>query len=247
MRRLFTARAGRVFTGLLFAGLLFARMAMIAPAKAEEAPPPNEPMQNGQAQNGIAWFNPDVDALTSAQEDTDRVKAYLNAITTMRADFIQIAPNQAVSSGKLLLQRPGRVRFDYDDPSPLLIVGDGKVVNLIDYDLRQVTRWPIKKTPLRPLVSADVVFGEDIDIVGLKRDARAIGVDLVDPRSRRDGTLRLIFSREPFALRRWEVTDPKGEITIIALNNVETNVTFDAGAFAFDDPRPKRRRRPGRR
>lgn len=237
MRGLFAATS-RICVGLLVAGIAL-------PAGAEDLsglPPPP-----ARTTAGLAWFNPDAPAPASAQEDTERVKAYLNAITTMRADFIQIAPNQTVSSGTLLLQRPGRIRFDYADPSPLLIVGDGKVVNLIDYELRQVSRWPIKKTPLRPLVSADIVFGEDVDIVGVARDARAIGVRLIDPKNKRDGSLQLVFSREPFQLRRWEVTDPQGQITIIALNNVQTDVTFEAGAFTFDDPRPKRRRRPGRR
>lgn len=241
MRNLFAA------TSWAFVGLLLTGIALPAGAGdlSDLPPPPASTRPNANA--GLTWFNPDAQAPTSEQEDIERVKAYLNAITTMRADFIQIAPNQAVSSGTLLLQRPGRIRFDYADPSPLLIVGDGKVINLIDYELRQVSRWPIKKTPLRPLVSADIVFGEDVDIVGVARDARAIGVKLIDPKNKRDGSLHLIFSRQPFALRRWEVTDPQGQITIIALNNVQTDVTFEASAFTFDDPRPKRRRIRGRR
>lgn len=196
---------------------------------------------------GLAWLDPDTAPGTSEEADTQKAKDYMAAIVSMRADFVQIAPNNNVSAGKLVLERPGKIRFDYDDPSPLLIVGDGKVINLIDYELRQVTKWPIMRTPLRPLVSQDIVYGKDVKITGVARDAAAIGVTMVDPKNERDGELRLVFTREPFALSRWEVTDAQGNITIVALANVQTNIAVEKKAFRFDDPRPKRRRIPGRR
>lgn len=195
----------------------------------------------------LTWVNPDAAPSTTEEADTQRVKDYLAAIVSMRADFVQIAPNKSVSAGKLVLEKPGKIRFDYDDPSPLLIVGDGKVINLIDYELRQVTKWPIKRTPLRPLVSQDIVYGEDVKITGVVRDVGGIGVTMIDPKNERDGELRLVFSREPFVLKRWEVTDAQGHLTIVALDNVETNVPVEKRSFAFDDPRPKRRHFPGRR
>ena len=221
----------------ILTALLAATVPGAEPTAADALPPPD----------GLTWFDPDTAPDTTEEADTARVKDYLADIVSMRADFIQIAPNHAVTAGTLTLEKPGKIRFDYDDPSPLLIVGDGKVINLIDYELRQVTKWPIRKTPLRPLVSRNIVYGEDVRITDVARDSRAIGVTMVDPRNEREGELRLVFTREPFALSRWEVTDAQGQITVVALENVETNVAVDKAAFAFDDPRPRRRRIPGRR
>lgn len=220
-----------------------ASLALSASARivgAEELAPPS----TGAS---LSWFDPDATPITTEEADTQKAKDYLAAIVSMRADFVQIAPNRSVSAGKLVLERPGKIRFDYDDPSPLLIVGDGKVINLIDYELRQVTRWPIMRTPLRPLVSQDIVYGEDVKITDVARDARGVGLTMIDPKNERDGELRLIFTREPFALKRWEVTDAQGNITIVALANVQTNISVEKNSFLFDDPRPKRRRFPGRR
>ena len=184
---------------------------------------------------------------TTKEADIQKVKDYLAVIISMRADFVQIAPNRNVSAGKLVLERPGKIRFDYEDPSPLLIVGDGKVINLIDYELRQVTKWPIMRTPLRPLVSKNIVYGDDVKITNVARDATAISVTMINPKNKRVGELRLIFTREPFALKRWEVADPQGNITIVVLANIQTNMAVDKKTFTFDDPRPRRRRIPGRR
>ena len=189
-----------------------------------------------------------IDAIKIRKEaDIQKAKDYLAVIVSMRADFVQIAPNRNVSAGKLVLERPGKIRFDYEDPSPLLIVGDGKIINLIDYELRQVTKWPIMRTPLRPLVSKNIVYGDDVKITNVARDATAISVTMINPKNKRDGELRLIFTREPFTLKRWEVTDPQGNITIVALANIKTNMAVDKKTFMFDDPRPRRRRIPRRR
>ena len=208
----------------------------LAAADAVVPPPP-----------GLTWFDPDKAAGTTEEADTKQVKDYLANIVSLRADFVQIAPDHTVSAGKLVLERPGRIRFDYDAPSPLLIVGDGRVINLIDYELRQVTKWPIMRTPLRPLVSQDIVYGKDVQITDIARDASGIGVSMVDPSNAREGSLHMVFAREPFTLQRWEVTDSQGQITIVALENVETNMAIDRTVFTFKDPRPRRRKIPGRR
>ncbi len=194
------------------------------------------------------WTSPDGPATTSEEADLAQIEAYMSAITTLRARFHQTAPNRYVSTGTLSLEKPGKLRFEYEPPSPLLVVSNGSAITLVDYDLKQVTRWPINDTPLRPLVRAQLAFGEDVEIVDLERSDKWIRVSVVDPKNRDEGTMRLVFEREPFELSQWEVVDGRGQVTIVALDNLEKNVELEDKLWKFKDPRPVRNRRlPGKR
>lgn len=172
-----------------------------------------------------------------------RVETYLNSIGSMRADFIQLAPNGAISDGKVYLDRPGFVRFEYNPPSKLLVIGRGKWISLIDYEVGQVSRWPISDTPFRVLVEADIKFGKDIDIASVNRTTGLLGVTFFDADDPKQGSIQLIFTRFPLELRQWIVTDPRGQATRVSLTNIQMNVEVDPELFEFDDPRPLRRRR----
>ncbi|MFN3230619.1 MAG: LolA family protein [Alphaproteobacteria bacterium] len=196
----------------------------------------------------IIWNSPDAPATTTEAEDLARIEAYMDGIETLQARFYQTAPNRYVSTGTLSLQKPGKLRFEYEPPSPLLVVSNGSAITLIDYDLKQVTRWPINDTPLRPLVRANLAFGDDVEIVDLERSDAWIRVSVVDPENRDEGTMRLVFKREPFELNQWEVIDGRGQVTIVALDDMEKNVALDESLWKWDDPRPQRTRRlPGKR
>jgi outer membrane lipoprotein-sorting protein len=177
---------------------------------------------------------------TSEAQDMAAVQAYLRNLTSLRARFHQIAPNNQVSSGTLSLEKPGKLRFEYEPPSPLLVVADGKVITLVDYDLKQVTRWPINDTPLRALVRSDLIFGEDIQVLGMRRNAETISVAVTDPKKREEGSMLLTFTREPLRLSQWEVVDERGTATVVALDDLRTNVKLDKSLWQFRDPRPKR-------
>jgi outer membrane lipoprotein-sorting protein len=178
--------------------------------------------------------------LPSEAQDLDAVQAYLKNITTLRAKFMQTAPNRAVTSGTMSLQKPGRLRFEYLPPSPILVVSDGKVITLIDYDLKQVTRWPINDTPLRPLVRTDFMFGQDVEVLGIRRNAKSINVAITDPKKRDEGSMLLTFSRNPLTLKEWEVIDERGGSTLVQLEDLQTNVQLDKTLWEWRDPRPKR-------
>ena len=222
---------------------LFSLAFLMAPAGANDAlliPPPA--LQENAAADEAA-FNATLDEAV----ELARIQDYLAGIQTLRARFQQIAPNQAVTSGTLSLEKPGRLRFEYEPPTPLLVVSDGTVITLVDYDLRSVTRWPINDTPLRPLVRTDLVFGDDVEVVDLAVDERWSRLTIVDPENRDEGTMTLTFSRAPFALEQWTVEDGSGAPTIVALDDLETNVALDNDLWKWDDPRPQRRRLPGKR
>ena len=177
---------------------------------------------------------------TTEAQDLAAVQAYLKNITSLRARFSQIAPNRQVSSGTMSLQKPGKLRFEYAPPSPILVVSDGTVITLIDYELKQVTRWPINDTPLKPLVRSDFMFGQDVEVLGMRRNAQWINVAITDPKKRDEGSMLLTFARNPLKLTEWEVIDERGASTIVALDDLQTNVKLESSLWQWKDPRPKR-------
>jgi outer membrane lipoprotein-sorting protein len=202
------------------------------------------------------WENPDMfravplkpgqeagqppDGITE-EEDLARIKAWLENVKTLKAPFMQIAPNQNVSQGTFYLQRPGRLRFEYQPPSEMLIVSNGGTVTMVDYNLRQVTRWPLSDTPLKPLTQAEVAFGKDVEVVKMDRSAHRIAATIVDPDDPEQGTITLSFQREPLSLIGWTVTDASRQDTVLVLGKPVINTELDNDLWDFDDPRPPSR------
>lgn len=184
----------------------------------------------------------------------NRIETFLNSIDTLRANFTQIAQDGTLSHGVLSLDRPGRMRFEFTDDTPLLLVSDGTVLNFIDYDVGQVTRWPIKETPLGILV-ADQVDLQAADAMISRLDVGGRSVFLVsasDPDKPEQGNLTLLIEELPdntLSLKGWEVMDGQGRVTRIRLDEVHiNNATMDKALWTFDDPRklPSQRRRRAR-
>ncbi|MGF1606819.1 MAG: outer membrane lipoprotein carrier protein LolA [Rhodothalassiaceae bacterium] len=183
----------------------------------------------------------------------DQVQAYLNRIDTLKADFVQRAPSGDVARGTLSLEKPGRLRFDYGEALPVLIVSDGQTLTFVDYDVGQVTRWPVQETPLGVLVGRDIDFNSDeLSVVaqpGTLPHLTVVTAFLPDHEDM--GTIEMTFSDQGEAgltLLGWEAIDVQGYVTRIALEGIETGVRFDDETWAFEDPRrlPAQRRRRGR-
>jgi outer membrane lipoprotein-sorting protein len=169
----------------------------------------------------------------------------LNAVQRLQGRFVQSSPGGARSSGTLYLQRPGRLRFEYDAPATLLIVSDGSVVAMRDTELRTTERTPLRSTPL------NIILGRTID---LERDARVLRVSrsgpwlMVTARDRggqTDGQITLQFYGENADLRSWDVIDATGARTRITLSGVTQPASFDRGLFRLEDVLENDR--PGRR
>lgn len=173
------------------------------------------------------------------------VERFLNGIRTLSGAFVQTGPDGALARGKFYLERPGRVRFEYTDGTPVLIVGDGKILNFIDYEVGQITRWPIAETPLAPLLESAVAFGDNVEIssIGPGGIAGLTAVTAFDPQKPEQGTLTLVFSGSDVAgltLVAWEVVDAQGAVTRIAIEGYTLNRPLDQGLWTFDDPRGER-------
>lgn len=181
-------------------------------------------------------------AVPAAAAPLDEVAQSLRLTTTMTADFTQTAGNGSVAKGRLILARPGKIRFSYDR-LPMLVVADGKRLVFIDYEVSQVSEWPIGSTPLGLLLSSSGDITRVARVVGSTGGAPR--VEARDPKHPEYGSIVLTFARDGaapggLALTGWTATDAQNNITEIRLINTRYNVTVAAGSFSFKDPRAKR-------
>lgn len=171
--------------------------------------------------------------------DVARVEEYLNGFTTAKARFVQIGPRGEIAEGNFYLSRPNRLRFEYDPPLPILIVGDGLRLIYYDKELDHENAWPIGATPLAPLLGRTVTLGKLVRAV--ERDRGVLRVTLVDPDRADEGSLTLVFTDGPLELRQWTVVDAQMLSTVIALSNLTPNPPqLDPDLF-FLPERPERR------
>ena len=171
------------------------------------------------------------------QADLGRIEAYLDSLRTLKARFLQVAPNGGISQGTVWLERPGRMRFQYDPPSPLLLVAGHGLVVFNDKSLNQTSNIPISKTPLGILLSDHVRLQGDVTVTDMQRLPGQLQVSLVRTASPGDGTLTLVFADNPLTLKQWTVLDAQRQETRVTLLNAQTGGSFDPKLFEFIDPR----------
>ena len=175
----------------------------------------------------------------SAQDRNDiaRVENYLNSIKTLHSRFLQVAPNGGTSEGQAWLQRPGRLRFQYDPPSPFLLVGGHGLLVFHDAALQQTSNIPLGKTPLGLLLEDNLHLSGDITVTRITRMPGQLQVSLYRTASPQDGSLTLIFADNPLVLRSWIVTDAQRHETRVTLYDAQLGGAFDPNLFNFIDPR----------
>ncbi len=161
--------------------------------------------------------------------------AALAAAKTAKGNFIQTNPDGSIVEGTFALNRPGRMRFDYDDPTPVLIVSDGITVAMEDSELETVDRVPIGATPLGLILSTDLRVGEDVEVLSVLQNADRYGIRAEDARGELEGTLTMVFDKSTFELLGWLATDGNLQNTVVDLIDVETNVRVDPRLFRLDE------------
>ena len=179
--------------------------------------------------------------------DLQQVQRHLQALGTMTAIFTQTDRAGQVLTGTLTLKQPGRIRFQYQQGVPILIVADGGALTFVDYSVRQVQRWPIRNSPLGVLLDPSRDIGRYATVVpGINE--RVVSVDARDPRHPEYGRITLVFARDAaapagLAMQGWVQLDSQGNRTTIRLSDQRFGVPVAANAFAWRDPRPAGRQR----
>jgi outer membrane lipoprotein-sorting protein len=169
-----------------------------------------------------------------------QVTAHLRAVDTMTADFSQSGRNGQTLNGVLTMKRPGKVRFQYAKGVPMLIVGDGKALTMIDYDVKQVSRWPIGNSPLSVLLNPDKDLTKIAQVV--RNDAQVLLISARDPKRPEFGTITISFAKVPSApaglmLQGWTMLDAQRSRSTVKLANQRFNVAVADSAFRYVDPR----------
>jgi len=172
----------------------------------------------------------------------DRISAAINAIRTMQGRFVQIAPNGTLDEGTFYMRRPGRLRFDYDEPNPTLIVADGTWVILKNRALKTVDRYPLKATPLKLLLKKNVDLVRDATIVAVETLKDTLMVTLREDKGAATGELTLFFSQLDLTLERWTITDAQGLQTTVTLQDVKQGTRINPALFVVRDTNPFDRR-----
>ena len=179
-------------------------------------------------------------AHAQAQIGLPQVQAHLRAVTSMTADFTQTDRRGRTLSGALSLKRPGKIRFDYGRSANMLIVGDGRALAFVDYDVRQVQRWTIGDSPLSVLLDPSQDLARFARVV--RSDSQIVMVEARDPRRREFGTITLAFVRmasapEGLMLQGWNTVDAQNNLTSVRLSNQRFNVPIADSLFRYRDPR----------
>jgi outer membrane lipoprotein-sorting protein len=164
-----------------------------------------------------------------------RIERYLNDIKTMQARFVQISSNGAYAEGEVYLDRPGHMRFDYDPPSPVLIIANGLSLLYYDKELKEATFLPLWETPLWFLIREDVRLDENVDIVAIEEALGTLRITLRDEESPDGGQVTLVFADEPLTLKKWELIDPQGIQTQVSLVNPVYGEAVDPELFKYGD------------
>lgn len=173
------------------------------------------------------------------------VQSHLKATSSMTADFVQTDRNGQRLSGKLTLKRPGKIRFQYQKDVPLLIVGDGSRLTMIDYQVKQVQSWPVKNSPLGALLDPERDLSKYAKVIPTGSD-EVLSVEVKDPKRPEYGTITMVFIRDGSApaglrLRGWVALDSQNNRTRIDLSNQRFNVAVADSAFKWTDPRPRKK------
>ncbi len=165
----------------------------------------------------------------------DRVNVYLMSVQTLVGDFVQIAPDGRRSDGKIYLQKPGRVRFEYNPPSPIELVSDGNSLVVRDRKLETQDLYPLSQTPLRFLLADRIDLLKETNVVSVSSDDTFVSLQIEEKQTLGGShKVLLMFSVKDMTLKQWTITDPQGFDTTVALANLDASKKLDPAMFRID-------------
>lgn len=176
----------------------------------------------------------------AAQADTPAVKKaeeYLQSLKTTQARFLQTTSDGTQFLGTFYLSRPGKLKFEYDDPVEDFVVADGLFIYFYDAQLGEQTNAPIGQTLADFLLRPDLHLSGDITVTDVRRSGGLLQITLVQTKEPEAGSLTLGLEENPMKLKKWRVTDAMGAITEVELFKLQLDVKFADGLFVYADPK----------
>lgn len=184
--------------------------------------------------SGAASAEAGVQSATLSEQDRAdlaRIERYLTDIRTLHSRFLQVSSVGVPVEGDLYLNRPGKMRFEYDPPYPAMLMADGLVLLYYDKELKEETYLPLWETPLWFLLRDEVVLDDSVRVVAIERGPAVLRVTVEQNRETPQGRVTLVFADRPLTLKKWIVTDAQGVTTEVALIAPRVGVEIDDDIF----------------
>ena len=180
----------------------------------------------------------------AASDTAQKIADHFSGVSTMTGEFVQFGPRGEQTGGKFFIQRPGKVRFNYEPPSGFRVISDGKSVVIDNTKLNTMDLYPLSKTPLKLLLD------ERIDLSGrkvksVKEEDDLTTIQLADRQFFGNSTITMMFDPKSYDLRQWTITDPQGKDTTVMIFNVKQGVKIDPNLFKVDYSRNYKLNKPG--
>ena len=168
---------------------------------------------------------------------------YLNSLTTATAGFTQVNSDGSISTGKVFIKRPGRVRFEYAPPDDTLVLASGGQVAIFDAKSNQPPeQYPLRRTPLNLILARNVDLGRARMVMAHQSEGNTTSVVAQDPKNPEYGSIRLIFTGDPVQLRQWVITDEAGFETTVILGDLSKSDDFPPSTFSINFETERRNR-----
>jgi outer membrane lipoprotein-sorting protein len=165
----------------------------------------------------------------------DKISAYLSSMQQLVGDFVQLGPDGSRVRGEFYMQKPGKIRFEYEPPSRIEIIADGQSVVVRDRKLATQDLYPLSQTPLRFLLSDRIDLLRETNVVGVRADDTFVTITIEEQQAL-IGTSRLMMmvGAKDFQLKQWTITDPQGYDTTVAVSNLDNSKRPDPNLFKID-------------
>ena len=167
----------------------------------------------------------------------NEISSYMNSFATAQADFTQVNDDGSLSTGKLYIRRPGKVRFEYDPPHSGLVLAEAGTVAIMDPKSNQPPEtYPLSRTPLSIILARNVNLGRANMVVGHGFDGVSTVVRAQDPKNPEYGSIEMMFTDAPVQLRKWVIHGSAGETTTVILGDMKTGMSFKSSLFSISRP-----------
>ncbi|WP_163265179.1 outer membrane lipoprotein carrier protein LolA [Chelativorans alearense] len=172
-------------------------------------------------------------AAQAAADSAERIAAHFSSVRTMTGEFVQFGPRGEQTGGKFYIERPGKLRFDYEGSAGFRVVSDGTTVVVRNKRMNTADVYPLSQTPLKLLLDERIdLSGEKVQSV--QEDEDLTTIRLADRKLFGSSTITMMFDAGSYELRQWTITDAQGKDTTVMIYNVQAGVTFDPSVFEID-------------
>lgn len=182
-----------------------------------------------------------IDTPAEQRTDLNAISAYLNSVHTMTGGFLQVDPNGQVDQGQFYLRKPGRIRFEYRPPNPMLVVCDGHSIMVQNRQLKTTDRYPLLGSPLNLILGDHADLAHNPRIVSVHHENGTITVDAKTNAQALRPNVSIVFAAPSLELRQWTVIDPQGLATTVALRDIQSGTNLADALFSLNSGAPVRK------